>query len=66
MLVWLLSKCPPKGAKWASESEAGESNRKGNLIQKKTVTCYKESHLFVFCFFGAPLGEMGVTINNEE
>lgn len=53
-------------AKWASESEAGESNREGNLIQKKTVACYKRSHLFVFSFFGAPLSEMGVTINTEE
>lgn len=53
-------------AKWASDSEAGGSNRKGNLIQKKTVACYKKSRLFVFSFFGAPLGEMGVTINTKE
>lgn len=51
------------------ESEASESNWKGNVIQKKTVTCYKKSQLFVgvfFFFFGAPLGEIGVTINTEE
>lgn len=52
--------------KQASESVAGESNRQGNLLQKKTVTCYKKSHLFVFSFFWTPLGEMGVTINTEE
>lgn len=55
----------PCAAKWASESEAGGSCGKEILYKRKQLPVIRKS-LVCFCFFGAPLGEMEFTINNES